>query len=55
MKFGNYLNFKKMCYDRFVNPFFVFYPIAQHRKKLEIKSSILVELSLALSGIIYIS
>ena len=34
----------------FVNPYFVFYPKAQHRNKLENESLIGVELSLALSG-----
>ena len=34
----------------YVNTSFVFYPIAQHRKRLESKSLKWVELSLALSG-----
>ena len=33
-----------------VNPSFVFYPIAQHRNKLEIESLIRVEVSLVFSG-----
>ena len=35
----------------FVNPYFVFYPKAQHRNRLEIKSLIQFELDLALSGL----
>ena len=50
IKFGKLIARRVETKFMFVYPSFVFYPKAQHRNRLEIKSLIRVELSLALSG-----